>query len=108
MATTFAASILRLARRKARLSQRELARRAGTSQPAIAAYESGRRDPTLGTLQRLLRAADLELRVRIEPVDRLSETLDEVLERHFGAEEVRQGEERLRAQLARRREELGV
>ena len=33
-----------------------LARRAGTSQPVISAYEHGRRDPTFGTLRRLVEA----------------------------------------------------
>jgi transcriptional regulator with XRE-family HTH domain len=38
------------------LTQAELARRAGTSQPVVSAYEHGRRDPTFGTLQRLVAA----------------------------------------------------
>jgi len=38
------------------LSQAELARRAGTSQPVISAYERGRRDPTFSTLRRLVEA----------------------------------------------------
>ena len=43
------------------LSQRALDERAGTSQPAIAAIESGRKQPTVATLERLLRAAGTEL-----------------------------------------------
>ncbi len=37
-----------------RLTQRELARRAGTTQSAVAAYESGARRPSSDTLARLL------------------------------------------------------
>jgi hypothetical protein len=46
------------------LSQRALARRAGTSQPAIARYESGGATPSWETLQRL--AVACGRRVRIE------------------------------------------
>jgi predicted nucleotidyltransferase len=38
------------------MTQRELAARAGTSQPAIARYESGRATPSIRTLERLLEA----------------------------------------------------
>ena len=65
----WAANLIRLARRQSRLSQRELARRSGTSQAAIAAYESGRRQPTLETLARIVRAAGQDLRIRLEPYD---------------------------------------
>ena len=43
------------------MSQGELARRAGTSQPVISAYEHGRRDPTFGTLRRLIEATGEQL-----------------------------------------------
>jgi transcriptional regulator with XRE-family HTH domain len=39
------------------LSQRSLARRAGTSQPVVSAYENGRRDPGFETLSPLVAAA---------------------------------------------------
>jgi predicted nucleotidyltransferase len=57
---------LRRLRREVALSQRELAARTGVPQPNIAAYESGRRQPTSETLERLgavLRVPSLE-RVR--------------------------------------------
>jgi len=64
--TASAAELLRDARRRARLTQAEVAARAGVKQPVVAAYEAGRREPTLPTLRKLLRAAghrvDLELR----------------------------------------------
>ena len=51
---------IRELRRKAGLIQTELARLVGTSQPAIAAYEAGRKSPTLKTLSRIARAVGLE------------------------------------------------
>jgi transcriptional regulator with XRE-family HTH domain len=45
---------LRAARRRAGLSQTELAKRARTSQATISAYESGAKEPGLSTLERLL------------------------------------------------------
>jgi uncharacterized protein len=63
------------ARTRAGLTQAELARRAGTAQSAIAAYESGRRQPTLPTLYRLLAAAGFDLRARLTPHDPHDETL---------------------------------
>lgn len=50
-------SVVRDLRESAGLTQAELAGRAGTSQPTIAAYETGRKSPTLRTLARLARAA---------------------------------------------------
>ena len=59
-----AAHLLRAARVRAGLTQAELARRAGTSQPVISAYEHGRRDPSVQTLARLLAAAGADLVLR--------------------------------------------
>lgn len=58
-------------RRATGLTQAELAARAGTSQPAIAAYEAGRTSPTLRTLARLARAGGLEVAVEfVAPMTR--------------------------------------
>lgn len=56
-------TLLRQARHRAGLTQSAVAQRAGTSQPVISAYERDRRDPSVDTLRRLLRAtgSDLEL-----------------------------------------------
>jgi len=62
-----AAALLRQARTRAGLSQRELARRAGTAQSVIARIERGQTSPTWETLQRLLAALNLEADVRLEP-----------------------------------------
>lgn len=53
--------LIKEARTAAGLTQAELARRAGTSQPTVAAYESGEKVPTVGTLERLLNAAGVGL-----------------------------------------------
>ena len=58
-----ASSALRDARRRAQLSQAELAHRAGTSQATISAYESGRKQPSVETLSRLLAATGSRLAV---------------------------------------------
>jgi uncharacterized protein len=51
------ATIIRTVRRRQGLTQADLARRAGTSQPVVSAYEHGRRDPTYETLRKLVEAA---------------------------------------------------
>jgi transcriptional regulator with XRE-family HTH domain len=59
--------LIRGARHAAGLTQLELAGRAHTAQPAVAAYESGARTPNLATLERLLRACDHEVEVLARP-----------------------------------------
>ena len=61
-------AILREARLRAGLSQRELARRAATSQSVVARIEQGRSDPSTATLARLLAAAGFELRAELVPI----------------------------------------
>ena len=62
------AYLLEWARRERRLTQVELAARAGTSQATLSAYERGIKSPSLKVLSRILEAAgfDLNLRVHIE------------------------------------------
>ncbi|MBI4730391.1 MAG: helix-turn-helix transcriptional regulator [Acidobacteria bacterium] len=67
--SNWAGNLVRLARLERGLSQRDLARKAATSQAAVAAYESGRRSPSLQTLARIVRSAGLDLRIRLEPLD---------------------------------------
>jgi predicted nucleotidyltransferase/DNA-binding XRE family transcriptional regulator len=57
------AKLIRESRTAAGLTQAELARRAGTSQPTIAAYEAGDKIPRVATLERLLQAAGASLEV---------------------------------------------
>lgn len=61
-----AARLLRAARAAARLSQRQLAARAGTSQSVIARIEGGFTSPGVATLSRLLDAARVDARVTLE------------------------------------------
>ncbi len=61
------AELIRGARHAAGLTQVELAHRAHTAQPAVAAYESGTRTPNITTLERLLRACDHEVEVLARP-----------------------------------------
>jgi transcriptional regulator with XRE-family HTH domain len=53
--------LVRAARRRADLNQRELARRAGVSASTVGRIEAGTLVPSLATLIRLLAVADLEL-----------------------------------------------
>ncbi len=55
------------ARKRAGLTQVELARKMGTTQPAVTRMESGRVEPSLRTLRRLARATDSTLAIRFEP-----------------------------------------
>jgi HTH-type transcriptional regulator/antitoxin HipB len=60
-------SAVRAARRRAGLSQVELAERTGMTQPAIARLERGLVSPTVITLDRVARALGAELVVDFEP-----------------------------------------
>lgn len=62
-----AGAVLRQARARAALTQRELAQRAGVSQSVIAAYESGTREPSLATLAALVEATGISLTVDLGP-----------------------------------------
>ena len=53
--------LLRDARRRSGLSQRQLAARSGVPQSSIARLESGRAEPRFGLLQRLLEACGARL-----------------------------------------------
>jgi transcriptional regulator with XRE-family HTH domain len=46
------------------LSQEQLARQLGTKQPNVAAWESGRRVPTLETLERIADRFDVDIAIR--------------------------------------------
>jgi transcriptional regulator with XRE-family HTH domain len=54
---------VRYARRRAGLTQAELARRAGISQPALARIEAGGVRPRIDTVERLLRECGMSLDV---------------------------------------------
>jgi len=62
-------TLIREARRRAGITQAELARRTGLQQPAIARWENGRAEPSLSTLERLVAACGLELRLGLGPAE---------------------------------------
>ena len=63
--TTLPGALVRKARARAGLSQRELAARAQTAQSVIARIELGHTSPTWETLSRLLRAAGFDVSARL-------------------------------------------
>lgn len=91
------ATLIRDARQAAGITQQELAGRAGTAQPAVAAYESGARAPSLATLERLLDACGYDVEVLASPRVRrgaaslaeLAETIGEDLEQGHEREALR-------------------
>jgi transcriptional regulator with XRE-family HTH domain len=62
-------AVIREARRRAGLTQAELAARVGTTQSAIARQESGDTEPSFARVLALVRAAGLELVPRLVPAD---------------------------------------
>jgi predicted nucleotidyltransferase/DNA-binding XRE family transcriptional regulator len=60
-----AGAMIRQARRQARLSQTDLARRAGVAQSVISAYEANRREPSFPTLVKLVEATGHRLAVEL-------------------------------------------
>src|SRR5437764_190102 len=60
--------LMQEARERAGLTQRELAARVGTSQPAIAKLEQGTSNPTVDTLARCAAATGFVLRLELVPL----------------------------------------
>ena len=58
------AALIKQARRSAGLTQQELATRLGVTQAAVAQLEGPRANPSLGTLERALRATGHQLELR--------------------------------------------
>jgi len=63
------ADLLVEARRRAGLTQSELAARSGTARSLISRYERGKVEPGLDALRRLIRACGLELSFRLVNAD---------------------------------------
>lgn len=81
MSTVDPSEVLRRARLEAGLTQDELAVLAGTSQSAIAAYETGAREPSWSVLERMVRASGHQLRLEVQPdpaVFRIADLADEL------------------------------
>jgi transcriptional regulator with XRE-family HTH domain len=63
------ADLVREARRRAGLTQRELAELADTTQSSIARLESGRTSPSFDQVIRLVRCCGFRLHVSLDPYD---------------------------------------
>lgn len=66
---SYGGDLIREARRRAGLTQAELAARANTAQPAIARWESGRTAVSLEDVLRLVRLCGLDLELALVPRD---------------------------------------
>lgn len=79
-----APSLLLASRRHRRLSQADLARRAGVPRSVVNVYERGHRDPGAGALERLLAAADMAItatpRRQLPDTARAGHILEQVLD----------------------------
>ena len=80
------AQLIVLARQKAGITQAQLAKRAGTSQPAVVRYESGQSSPSIATMTRLLRACgfDLDIRLKKARISDLSSVRAQKIRQHRG------------------------
>ena len=67
--SSYGGDLIREARRRAGLTQADLAGRAGTAQPAIARWESGRTAVSLDDVRRLVRLCGFDLEVMLVPRD---------------------------------------
>ncbi|MGH2746737.1 MAG: helix-turn-helix domain-containing protein [Actinomycetota bacterium] len=67
--------VIREARRRAGLTQTDLARRLGTRQPVVARWESGDRSPSFDSVTRAVRACGFELHPRIAAPDPQAEAV---------------------------------
>jgi predicted nucleotidyltransferase/DNA-binding XRE family transcriptional regulator len=67
MVPNSAAALIRGARIRAALTQTELARFAGVAQSVVSAYESGRREPSLDMVRRLVEASGFDLDMVLTP-----------------------------------------
>jgi transcriptional regulator with XRE-family HTH domain len=67
--SSYGGDLIREARRRAGLRQAELAARAGTAQPAIARWESGRTAVSLDDVRRLVRLCGFDLELMLVPRD---------------------------------------
>ena len=67
--TSYGGDFIREARRRAGLTQAELASRAGTTQSAIARWESGRTAVSLDDVRRVVRLCGFDLELMLVPRD---------------------------------------
>jgi len=73
-----AAKLVQMAREQARLSQRQLAKKARTAQSVVARIELGETSPSWSTLRRLLKAAGFTLFTQLRRTSIDPQLLDDV------------------------------
>ena len=96
----WAGNLLRMVRAKRGWTQRQLAAAAGVPHSTIARIEAAVMQPTLPLLDRIIVAADLELRTRLEPYDNHDDVLDALgaaTPAEQAAEQTRHADELVRA-----------
>ena len=71
-----AGNLLKVARAKSGMSQRELAETAHIAQSTVARIESGSRQPSLPVLAKILAALNLEMRITLANYDAHDDILD--------------------------------
>lgn len=96
--------IVREARRRAGLSQAELARRAGVPKSTVGRIESGARVPSTGMVERLVRATGLEVSVSVSEPDPGTDSMFERTLRRSPAERLADATRAARFVLRGRRE----
>ena len=67
--TSYGGDLVREARRRAGLSQRQLAERADTVQPVVARWESGRTAISFDDVRRLVRLCGYDVEIMLVPLD---------------------------------------
>jgi uncharacterized protein len=100
--STLAAGLLLDARRRAGLSQEEVASRAGVARPSISLYETGKKDPSVTMLNRLIEACGMELLLHAEPLSPAARG-QAIRDGAVGATQAQLNAERARAGLVRLR-----
>ena len=76
-----AAEVIREARKRAGMTQVELARRSGIAQNVISDYERGKREPSFGAVDVLLEAAGLTIEyVPLSELERVRRRRDEIVD----------------------------
>lgn len=76
---TPASALVKRARELSGLTQAEIGRRSGIAAPTISAYETGRRDPSVTNLLRILDAAGLDLALQESEHTQRGRRLDQAL-----------------------------
>lgn len=98
--STLGGDFVREARKRAALTQAELAARAGTTQSGIARWESGRTAISLDDVIRLVRLCGFDLDLMLVPFD-ASDLLDAERTQAMGVEERMRHQENMRALMRR-------